>query len=120
MTELATALVVGVVVAVAVHEAGHAAAARMVGATAVRVRWGWPAARVEADLPPGRGREALFLLAGAVANVVVAVVAVALGGPGVVVGAVSAAFALVTLVPQGTSDGARLRALVRASAPGRR
>ncbi|MBM4281793.1 MAG: hypothetical protein FJ137_13870 [Deltaproteobacteria bacterium] len=113
MTALLAAVVVGFLATVVVHEAGHAAAARLLGAKVVRVRWGWPVARVEADLPPGRGRKALFLLAGAGANVAVAAVAVAAGSHGVIVGAASAVFAVLTLVPRGTSDGAQLWALAR-------
>ena len=111
MTLFAVAVAAGVVVAVVVHEAGHAVAARAVGATTVRTRVIWPRIRVEADVAPDRWRRVAFLAAGPLANVAVAAIACGAGGAGVVVGLVNGACAVVNLVPHGDSDGARLLAL---------
>jgi hypothetical protein len=115
MTALAVAVVVGVVVAVVAHEAGHALAAVLLGARTVRLRLRWAVVRVEADVPEDRWRLAVFLLAGAVANVAVAVAAFA--GGAVVEGVVGVAFAVVNLLPHSDSDGERLLALARTRRP---
>jgi membrane-associated protease RseP (regulator of RpoE activity) len=108
---LFAALVVAVVVAVVAHEAGHVVAARIVGAKRVRVAFGWPVVRTEADVPADRWRQLVFLLAGSITNVAVAVLALAASDG--VVAVVSVVFAAVNLVPHGTSDGARVLALLR-------
>ena len=107
------AVVVGGVVALVVHEAGHLIAARLLGAKTVRLRLAWPRVRVEADVPPDGWRLVVFLAAGPLANVVAAALAFATGeGRGLIVGLVNGAFALANLVPRGGSDGARLLALI--------
>ena len=109
------ALLLGsVAAALAVHEAGHALAANALGGQRLRLVLGWPAVRVEVDLPRGREIEAVFLVAGGMAN---------LGAAGSLWQTTSWAFHLaagvqllsvvVNLLPFGTSDGARLLALWR-------
>jgi Zn-dependent protease len=113
MTAVLAVVVVAIVVAVVVHEAGHAVGARLVGATTVRVRVVGLRVRVEADVAHAGWRPIVFLAAGPLANVVVAVIALrGSGAAGVVVAIVHGAFAVANLVPHGDSDGARLLALV--------
>jgi Zn-dependent protease len=66
---VAVAIVVALAVIVAVHEAGHAAAALTLGFDDVRVRWFPP--RTSYAGAPQWGRVALVSLAGPAANVVV-------------------------------------------------
>jgi hypothetical protein len=130
--QLAVAVAVGLVAALAIHELGHVLAAGALGGHGFRITRIWPAIRVEAELPPGRGAEVVFLLAGAIAN---------LGAAGALVGVAplqgadapamhrpeAAAFAvaaaaqvlvgLVALLPIGDSDGARLWRRLRGQGP---
>lgn len=117
MLTLLPLLFVGVIVAVLVHEAGHAVAARLCGGRRVAIRFGWPAAHTEAALPAGRVRQTLFLLGGAIANMIVGAPAIAFGGGSAVVGFVCCACAIANLWPHDRSDGAQLLALwVRSTA----
>lgn len=114
-------LAFGLLSTLLLHELGHALAAVALGGRVVRVRFAGLGAKVEADLPSVAAQRR-FLCAGAGANVGVAAV---LAGLAFVDGwstlwAVSGMhllFATFALVPAGSNDGARLRAL-RASAPG--
>lgn len=129
--QLAVAIVVGLVAALAIHELGHVLAAGALGGHGFRITRIWPAIRIEAELPPGRGAEVVFLLAGAIAN---------LGAAGALAGfwgrfaplqganvqpadvfAVAAAaqllVGLVALLPIGDSDGARLWRRLRGQGP---
>ena len=100
--------------ALAVHEGGHALAAKALGGERLRLVLGWPAVRVEVELPPGREIEAAFLVAGVMAN---------LGAAGAMLQTSSFAFhvaasvqllsVVVNVIPAGTSDGARLLRLLR-------
>lgn len=128
---LVVVVVLSVVGVLVIHEAGHALAAWGLGGRRVRLvlrPWG---AAIEAELPvdspgipgpakpgqptashPGRGALA-FVLAGPLASALVGAGMLVAGGILVVPGALSVAFALLCLVPHGTSDGARALSLVR-------
>ena len=105
---------VSVVVALVVHEGGHALAAKALGGEKLRLVPGWPAFRVEVELPPGREVRGAFLVAGVLAN---------LGAAGALLQTSSYVFHLaagvqllsvvVNLAPLGHSDGAQLLALRR-------
>ncbi len=111
-------VVVAIVVAVAVHLLGQAAAGKALGGTALGLVHAWPALRLTGTLPRGAGREleAAFVLSGSMAN---------LGAAGAlfstpsglchVAGAVQLAWVVLSLLPIGGSDGARLLALRRRS-----
>lgn len=122
MTLLLCALVVGLASALAVHELGHALAALLAGGRVERVEWRGLGARVVAELPTARAQRA-FLLAGSLANLLLAAavgalaftarsstMAVAMG----LIAGMHLLHATFALVPSGTNDGARLRALWRA------
>lgn len=126
MTLLAGALALGLATALLLHELGHVVAALVLGGRVERVRWSGLGARVVAELPSRRA-QALFLLAGAGANLVVAAAALALafaarsstmaGAMGLFAG-MHLLHALFALLPVGESDGARLRALAKARQDG--
>jgi len=106
----AAAIVASAVFALIVHELGHVLAAGALGGERFRVVVAWPALRVEADLPEGRGASLSFLAAGALAN---------LGGAAALYGTsekmalpavLQIVVALLALAPIGTSDGARILA----------
>jgi hypothetical protein len=115
--QLAVAVVVGLIAALIVHELGHVLAAGALGGHGFRVTRIWPAVRIEAELPPGRGHEVVFLLGGAIANLGAAGALVGFGGTFAVAGALQVLFAVVALVPIGDGDGARLRRLWRGQGP---
>jgi hypothetical protein len=98
-----------------VHEAGHAFAARALGGSA-RVRW-WPSPRTIAKLPAelSTRREALYFLAGPLANIGFAVVlTLGLGKLGALAGLMHAVFGAVSLLPTSSrNDGARAFALLK-------
>lgn len=127
MTILVGGLLAGLASALVVHELGHVVAAALTGGRVLGVHWRWLSAQVDADLPTPRAQVA-FLLAGAGANVVVALAALALAFAvgsrtmSVVMGLAAGMHllhALFALVPSGTSDGARLRQVLRAQRDGR-
>jgi hypothetical protein len=105
---------VAIALALPVHECGHLLAARMCGARDVRLsRNGWLGAAVHATfVSDARGPRAWFFAAGALANVAIAVTALALDA-GAFAG-IHGAFAVLMLVPTRDSDGARLLSLVGA------
>ena len=118
---LALLVVVALALALAVHEAGHACAAWALGARDVRVRLGWPALTTEATLATP-ARRALFLVAGPLANALVAV-AVAAGmlagaGGGGAAAVVVAANAVVGLACALGSDGREALRHVRSRGEG--
>lgn len=101
-------VLVAVVVALVVHEAGHWIAAHALGGRCVRlkrIRWG---AAVEADFDDDDPPRIAFLLAGPVVSAAFGVVLVVIGGWWGVVGAVSLLFGVLTL---GGSDGRQAWAL---------
>lgn len=124
LANLLGTLVLGLASALALHELGHVLAALWFGGRVERVRWRGLEAQVLAELPSRRGQVA-FLLAGSLANLLVAGVfgalAIAVGSStmALVMGLIAgmhllhAAFAL---VPSGTNDGARLLKILRQDA----
>lgn len=122
MTLLLGALVLGLVSALALHEAAHVLAAVVCGGRVERVAWRGLGARVVAELP-SRPAQLAFLLAGAGANLATAL---AVGALAFAVGSSTMAVAMTliagmhlvhaafALVPSGTNDGARVLALLRA------
>lgn len=110
---LIAVVVVGALLSLLIHEAGHAGAARIAGGRVVAVRrvgWGM---RVVADVPPARWP--WFLLGGPAANLVAAALSAALldGDVAVVWAGLHVAFAALSLWPSGgaaPSDGRRLLA----------
>ena len=106
----------GFIIALPAHEAGHALAARLLGARDVQLsRSGRFGARVAATFPDdARGRRALFLAAGALGNVAVAATALLLpaAAHAPVLAGIQVLFAALTLVPAGDTDGARLLSLL--------
>ena len=123
-TEYAVVIAVAAVVALVVHEAGHAVAALALGGEQLRLVPGWPALRVEATLPDGPGVEFAFVVAGVLANVGAAggllMVPAPEPWPGVllVAAVVQLVCVVVNLLPAGRSDGARLLALWRGDGRG--
>ncbi|MBI1945218.1 MAG: hypothetical protein HYS27_05955 [Deltaproteobacteria bacterium] len=121
MALIVGALALGLASVLLLHEAGHAFAAVVCGGRIEQVVWRGLGARVVATLPSRRAQLA-FLLAGSLANVAAGLglgaLAFAAGSStmatvmGLIAGMhlLHAAFAL---VPSGTTDGARLRALLR-------
>ncbi|HEY1097660.1 MAG TPA: hypothetical protein VGF99_01985 [Myxococcota bacterium] len=108
-------LVAGVaaVAAVVVHELGHLLAAGAFGGRRLRLVPGWPAFRVEAELPDVPGAFVVFVAAGALANIGAAVALVGLAErlPLLrVVAVVQVAMAVLAALPIGHSDGAQLLA----------
>ena len=111
MPELATLIVsavASVAAAVVVHELGHLLAAGAFGASKLRLRAGWPAVRVEADLPDEPGAVVVFLTAGAVANVGAAAALWGFGGLFALAAIFQLLMAASALLPVGNSDGAQL------------
>ncbi|OGQ09751.1 MAG: hypothetical protein A2138_11135 [Deltaproteobacteria bacterium RBG_16_71_12] len=125
MTLLLGALVGGLVSALVLHELGHALAALLVGGRVVRVVWRGLGAHVVAEVPTARAQRA-FLLAGSLVNLLAVVLVGALAFT-VRSSTMAMAMALIAgmhllhaafaLVPSGTNDGARVRALGRARDP---
>jgi hypothetical protein len=112
--ELLGVIVGSLVAALMVHEGGHALAAKALGGEGLRVVVGWPAVRVEAKLPPGKENEAAFLVAGVMANLGAAGAMAQTSSWGLHLAAVvQLVSVVVNLLPLGTSDGARLLALVK-------
>jgi hypothetical protein len=117
LAAFAVAAAAGFVAALLVHELGHVLAAGALGGHDFRLTRIWPVVRVEAELPPGAGHQAVFLASGAIANVGAAGALVGWGGPFAVAGCLQVIFAVVALLPIGESDGARLWRLWRGQGP---
>jgi hypothetical protein len=117
LSQLPLATVVGVLAALVVHELGHVLAAGALGGHGFRLARIWPAVRVEAELPPGHGNEAVFLLGGVIANLGAAGALVGFGGVFALAGALQLLLGAVALLPIGNSDGARLWRLWRGQGP---
>lgn len=116
-SQLALSTLAGVVAGLVVHEGGHVLAAGALGGRDFRLTRIWPALRVEAELPAGRGNEAVFLAGGVIANVGAAGALFGFGGAFAVAAALQVLVGVVALVPVGESDGARLWRLWRGQGP---
>ncbi len=113
MLELVGTIAVAVFAAVVVHEGGHVLAAGALGGSGFRISKVWPVIRVEATIPDGPGHELVFLLAGAVANLGAAAALFGFGGRVELLALVQGVMAVLSLMPVGESDGARLVGLLR-------
>ncbi len=113
MLTLLLTVALSLVTVLALHEAGHAIAALALGGRQVRLigrPWG---AAVEALLPVTAGAQLTFVLAGPLASACAGAALACAGGVLLIPGALSAAFALLCLIPYGRSDGARALSIVR-------
>jgi hypothetical protein len=97
-----------------VHELGHVLAAGALGARDLRFRLGWPALQLEATLPDLPGAQLVFVAAGALANVGAAGALWGFHGVFRLAAVVQLVVAASALLPVGTSDGAKLLAMLKA------
>jgi len=111
--DIVIVVVVSGIAALLVHELGHLLAAGALGGSNLRLRFGWPALRVEATLPEQPGFLVVFLAAGAIANLGAAAALWGFAGVFRIAALVQLAMAAAALLPVGTSDGARLLACFR-------
>ena len=114
IVEFVAVIAAAAVAAVVVHEGGHVLAAGALGGSGFRITRVWPVIRVEATIPEGPGYEAVFLVAGAMANLGAAGALFGFGGPFAIAGAVQGLMAVLSVLPVGESDGSRLVMLWKA------
>jgi membrane-associated protease RseP (regulator of RpoE activity) len=113
LVDVAFVVVGSAAFALLLHEIGHLMAAGALGGEGFRVVRAWPTIRVEATLPDGRHFEAVFLLAGAIANVGAAAALWNASSTFALAAVLQLVVGALALLPVGESDGARLLALWR-------